>query len=406
MKSKLTNLIYTFMGNATFSFIKWLILILIVRLTNTEQVGIYTFAIALTTPIVLLVNMRLRLRYVVEDNLSFVNLKYLRNILNLISLVIITIITLIFFKEYLVIVILVAATKLLDLNSELYYGFYHKKSMFKNISLLMIVKSALVILSFGAVLIVTKNLVLSMIAQLIVQFIWLVLAEKKTQNFVDEGKKTSFNFNIIWGIFLAGIPLGIVQLLNSYNILIPRYVIEDKLSITAIGIFAAISYLLTIIDIFMNAISQNFIVSIKSKIKNNQFSKLRKFILRDVLIASVVLGGVVVITSYLFGDKIINIIYGSGYADKSYILTIVAISIIFNFQGWMYDTTLMALERYKIQLFASFITLLASITASLLLIPNYGLLGASLAIVVITFIQSTIKLVVIMSIMIKKGAVK
>ncbi|RIN45429.1 hypothetical protein BU041_13235 [Staphylococcus simulans] len=102
----------------------------------------------------------------------------------------------------------------------------------------------------------------------------------------------------------------------------------------------------------------------------------------------------------------INIIYGSGYADKSYILTIVAISIIFNFQGWMYDTTLMALERYKIQLFASFITLLASITASLLLIPNYGLLGASLAIVVITFIQSTIKLVVIMSIMIKKGAVK
>ncbi|PTJ88864.1 hypothetical protein BU032_12730 [Staphylococcus simulans] len=147
-------------------------------------------------------------------------------------------------------------------------------------------------------------------------------------------------------------------------------------------------------------------VSIKSKIKNNQFSKLRKFILRDVLISSVVLGGVVVITSYLFGDKIINIIYGSGYADKSYILTIVAISIIFNFQGWMYDTTLMALERYKIQLFASFITLLASITASLLLIPNYGLLGASLAIVVITFIQSTIKLVVIMSIMIKKGAVK
>lgn len=406
MKSKLTNLIYTFMGNATFSFIKWLILILIVRLTNTEQVGIYTFAIALTTPIVLLVNMRLRLRYVVEDNLSFVNLKYLRNILNLISLVIITIISLIFFKEYLIIVILVAATKLFDLNSELYYGIYHKKSMFKNISLLMIVKSALVILSFGVILIVTKNLVLSMIAQLIVQFIWLILAEKKTQNFVEEDKKTGFNFNVIWGIFLAGIPLGIVQLLNSYNILIPRYVIEDKLSIAAIGIFAAISYLLTIIDIFMNAISQNFIVSIKSKIKNNQFSKLRKFILRDVLIASVVLGGGVVMTSYLFGDKIINIIYGSGYADKSYILTIVAISIIFNFQGWMYDTTLMALERYKVQLFASFITLLASITASLVLIPIYGLLGASLAIVVITFIQSTIKLVVIMSIMIKKGAVK
>ena len=46
--SKLKNIGYTFVGNVTFSMIKWLILILIVKLTTPEQVGNYTFAMALT----------------------------------------------------------------------------------------------------------------------------------------------------------------------------------------------------------------------------------------------------------------------------------------------------------------------------------------------------------------------
>ena len=60
-----------FLGNAFFSFVKWLILILTVRLTTPEQVGSYTYAVALTTPIMLFANMRIRLRYVVEDDISF-----------------------------------------------------------------------------------------------------------------------------------------------------------------------------------------------------------------------------------------------------------------------------------------------------------------------------------------------
>ena len=86
---KLKNIGYTFIGNVIFSFIKWLILILVVRLTTPEQVGSYTFAVALTTPIMLFSNMRLRLRYVVEDDLSFKNARLLRNLLNILSIIII-----------------------------------------------------------------------------------------------------------------------------------------------------------------------------------------------------------------------------------------------------------------------------------------------------------------------------
>ena len=69
------NIAYTFVGNMVGAFIKWLLLILIVRFTNPEMVGYYTFAIALTSPVMLFANMRLRLRYVVEDDLYFKDLK-------------------------------------------------------------------------------------------------------------------------------------------------------------------------------------------------------------------------------------------------------------------------------------------------------------------------------------------
>ena len=135
--SKLKNIGYTFVGNVTFSMIKWLILILIVKLTTPEQVGNYTFAMALTAPIILFTNMRLRLRYVVEDNLTFNNVRILRNVLNVFSILIILVVGAILFPQYLSYIILVAFTKILDLQSELYYAILHKKQNFKLISLMI-----------------------------------------------------------------------------------------------------------------------------------------------------------------------------------------------------------------------------------------------------------------------------
>ena len=38
-----------------------------------------------------------------------------------------------------------------------------------------------------------------------------------------------------------------------------------------VGVFASISYLLNIVDLFMNAISQNIIIKIKNFIQNKEY---------------------------------------------------------------------------------------------------------------------------------------
>ena len=389
------NIAYTFVGNMIGAFIKWLLLILIVRFTNPEMVGYYTFAIALTSPVMLFANMRLRLRYVVEDDLYFKDLKKLRLILDVLCTVIIILITVIFLRDYLLITLLISISKVLDLRSDLLYGILQKSEDFKVISLMMIGKNSLIITLFGISIVLTKNLYISIVCQIIAQIVWLLLIENQAQKRINESNYIKSDKKIIFSIFVAGLPLGIVQLLNSYNILIPRYVIEKYLSLEAVGIFASISYLLTIIGIFMNALSQNFIVSVKRDVANNNFEKVKKFVNQNSLLAALVLGGVSILSTYFFGEFFINLVYGEAYARHSFILVIISISIIFNFLTWMYDTALMALKIYNFQLIVSITTLIVSIIVSFISIINFGLLGAAWAIVIITFVQALIRYIIV-----------
>lgn len=389
------NIAYTFVGNMVGAFIKWLLLILIVRFTNPEMVGYYTFAIALTSPVMLFANMRLRLRYVVEDDLYFKDLKKLRLILDILCTVIIILITVIFLRDYLLITLLISISKVLDLRSDLLYGILQKSEDFKVISLMMIGKNSLIITLFGISIVLTKNLYISIVCQIIAQIVWLLLIENQAQKRINESNYIKSDKKIIFSIFIAGLPLGIVQLLNSYNILIPRYVIEKYLSLEAVGIFASISYILTIIGIFMNALSQNFIVSVKRDVANNNFGKVKKFVNQNSLLAALVLGGISILSTYFFGGFFINLVYGEAYARHSFILVIISISIIFNFLTWMYDTALMALKIYNFQLIVSVTTLIVSIIVSFVSIINFGLLGAAWAIVIITFVQALIRYIIV-----------
>ena len=137
--------------------------------------------------------MRLRLRYVVEDDLYFRDLKITFNIRcfmygsnhfdydNLL-------------RDYLLITFLISISKVLDLRSDLLYGIY-KNEDFKVISLMMIGKNALIITLFGISIFLTKSLYVSIICQIIAQIVWLLLIENRAQkrinesNYIKSGKK-------------------------------------------------------------------------------------------------------------------------------------------------------------------------------------------------------------------------
>ena len=72
-----------------------------------------------------------------------------------------------------------------------------------------------------------------------------------------------------------------------------------------------------------------------------------------------------IVPVYFFKDIIIGLVYGDFYQQYSNVFLIIAISVIFNFQSWIFDTTLMAFKVYKLQLITSIFNLFISIIASI-----------------------------------------
>ncbi|WP_438327360.1 lipopolysaccharide biosynthesis protein [Staphylococcus pseudintermedius] len=392
---KITNIMYTFVGNATLAFIKWLILILIVRLTTPNEVGSYTFAVAVSTPIMMFANMRLRLRYVVEDQWNYKSVKLTRELLNAVAFMVVLIIATIIYPQYFTYIILISIIKILDLESEFYYALLHKVQNFRRIGLLQIGKSINVILFFAISLLISKSVVVALVFQLVSQLLWLVLFELKAKKNIVQSTQP-INQNKIKALIIIGLPLGVVQLVNAYNILIPRYAIEKFLNVSLVGIFASVSYLLTIIDLFMNAISQNIIIRIKDSFNNKRYGELEKYIFKKVPIYSAFIGLMIIIPVYFFKDAVVFIVYGQSYINYSDILLIISFSIIFNFQSWIFDTMLMAFQVYKFQLISSLVTLIVSLIASVTLINYFGIYGASFAVLIITMTQAMIKFLIIL----------
>jgi len=390
---KIKNYIFTLIGNVSISFSKWVILILIVRLTNMEEVGRYTFAIAITTPIILFVNMRLRVRYIVED-LNFYDVKKLRYYLSVVVLLLISLIGVIFYDELLIYMCLITLIKIAELQSDLYYAIYHKLADFKAISIQQTIRSIFTVLIFGLGLYISEDIILALTMQVIFHITWLIIVERKAESLLNHNKSKESKQNIRT-IFIIGLPLAIVQVINSYNVLIPRYFIEHFVSVEILGVFAAISYLLTIVDLFMNAISQNIILDIKDSIKNYKYKEINRLIFLKAPAVSLILLIFMPTITYITGKKVIEIIYGSDYSNYYLILVIVSLSISFNLLSWIYDTTLMAFKRYKQQLHVSLLTLVVSVSVSFYFIYFWGVYGAAIAITIISFTQMSLKLLIL-----------
>ena len=61
----------------------------------------------------------------------------------------------------------------------------------------------------------------------------------------------------------------------------------------------------------------------------------------------------------------------------------------------MFDTTLMAFKAYRMQLVVSIPTMVVSIIASFILVHLFGIIGASLSVVLINCTQAIIKYIII-----------
>lgn len=382
------NLSWTLVGNVFYSLVKWLILIMFVRSLTGEEVGMYSLALAISAPLFLFANMRLRTVYVVSDNNNFRELLILRYLVIIISLIIISIISFLWLNQYFWVVLFVSLIKVAEMISDLLYALPHKENNLTLIGKILLFKGMGILLVVGVTLLVSKSLLITLSTYVLFVFLFIFLEYKLCLPFKTDAK---FEIKLIKGLLITTIPLGFVQFLGSINISQPKYFLDIFHSIEIVGIFTAITYILTIVNLIMSSLSQTYLRSIKNLIIENKYGKLKDLIFKKMGFVGFGIGIIGLINSALFGDLFLEIIYGEVISNYTFVLIILSVSITFTFFSWIFDTVLMAFESYKIQPFIAMLVFTISIPVSIILIHEGEILGATFALLFINFFQSFLK---------------
>lgn len=392
MERLLKNVSWIFTGNVVSALVKWLILILIARIFTPKELGIYSLAFAITSPIALFMNMKLRALAVTDPNLNFKSYIISRNLLTLFSIILLIGISIVIYPDYTLIIVLVGLSKIMDLHSEIYYSLPQINNDFNYIGKLMIYKHLFILTSFIIAIALTKNLMLSLLIQFISQFTFFHIIEKKGINKKYSSDDNSYTKEDVKRIIKYGLPLGLSLMLISLTSNFPKYLLEYFISTEMVGFYSAITYIVIMGNLVMNSISQNFLPKLTELFNESEFNIFKKYVFLYLTCFSILLGVIIILFSILLGDIFLEIVYGPSFTKYSNILIIMSIAVTLNFISWNFDTAIMSMRYISIQPKISIIVLIVSILSGYILIPLYEINGAAYAMIVTFMSQLLIRL--------------
>ncbi|WP_204236122.1 lipopolysaccharide biosynthesis protein [Mammaliicoccus sciuri] len=388
MKKFLSNLSFVFLANIVNALSKFVFIIMITKFLTNIELGKYTLALAVTAPITLLFNMKLRSYIITTDEINFKKLKFIRNISNLLAIIIVIFITSLIYKDYLIVFLLVAFIKILEMNSEFYQGFPNKEKIFITPAKIMTYRTIALTILFCGVIYYFENLLLALLSQIVLQFIFLIFERKINLSAVElDNYKSNEPIKLI---ILTIFPLGIVQALMSFSSSIPKYLLDIYADVQLIGVFSAIIYLITIVNLFMSTLNQTLLPYLKTIYYRDEF-KFRKIVNIYCNLLFLLVTMMLLLITHLVGEDLLVILFNDSFIKYKYLLIICSITILFNMSGWMYDSVLLIKKKVKYQPLFLIFSLLVTLVIGNYLISDYKVLGAGITLLIFNFLNTIFK---------------
>ncbi len=397
------NFSWTFIGNAVYAGCQWGMIVLIAKFGSPEMVGQFTLGFAITAPIMMFANLHLRAVQATDAKYQFAFGDYLglRIITTGLALLIILAITLIsgYSWQTSLVVLLVSLAKAFDSISDVLHGFIQQHERMDRIAVSLIVKGPLSLILLGVGIYISGNVLWGLFGLVLSWGLVLAVLDFRNVALLLNGTlgltvKPYWNFKTQRNLIKLSFPLGFVMMLISLNTNIPRYFIEQNLGVGKLGIFAAIAYLMVVINMIVSALGESASPKLAKYYANSESTSFSKLLLQLVGIAAI-LAVIGVSVAFIGGQHILKLLYREEYAEQTniFILLMVAAGIgyISSFLG--YGMTAARYFRIQMPLFG-LVTTVSAITCAWL-IPTNGLEGAAIALILSAIVQAIVSMLVI-----------
>lgn len=402
------NFSWTLAGNVVYAASQWVLLMLIAKTGSAETVGQFSYATAVTAPIITFSELGLRSIQATDARKEYYFGHYLglRLLTTLLALLVIGIVIQLKSSNYYVksIIFIVGLAKSFEAISDIIYGLLQYNELMNRIAYSLIIKGILSILFFGLIFATTHSLLLSVIGLAFSRLILLVFYDLynvlfiaaridksiELHNYIIKIPAAYWDRTKLLRLAYLAFPLGLVKLVVSLQANIPRYFIEHYLGEAQLGIYAALGYIMVAGNLVNTALGQSASPRLAKYYVSNKIRNFCRLLLKLLFLGGMI-GILGVVIAYYFGYKILSIMYSQEYAAYNHIFVLLMVGFLFHFLSGFVGYSLTAVRYLNVQVPTNLLNITLIAVVSYLLIPKHGLTGAAAGAIITNIVDLVVK---------------
>lgn len=363
-------------GKLSMTASQGLILVILARLGGAVDVGLYTLALAIVSPVFLLSHMRMQDVIATHPRNAEVWAAHARILLatGLIALVVAVGLSLVWPTPDLWKVVLpLTVTKAAESVVFTCHGYWQSQGRVFRIAASNMVRatSALATVGLGTWLWgLAAGVSFMALAALSQLFVWEL---RQVPSLREAGSPRTL-LRLLRGVA----PLGLVAMLLSLNQNVVRLIVEFHVGTAELGIFAASAYLVRTGAIAAQAIGQEGAPRIREARSKGDSHALYAAGMRSAGQALVV-GAIMVVIGLWIGPEVVGSLYGDQFRPNLALLVIILLAGVPLFGSTALSVTTVASGRHRSYVAVVSIGLIVTAVAALALTPGWGLIGAAVA---------------------------
>lgn len=384
------NFIWNTIGTGFNAFNSLFFMIIVTRINGVDEAGIFTLAFSTATILYSIGIYAGRIYQVTELDEKISDKDFVVSRIITCILMIILILGFCLFRGYeidkTIIFLLLTIYKMLEAFSDVIYGILQKHDDLDIVGKSLFLKSLLSILVFLVLNLITKNVIISIIAMIIICSVIIVIYDfRKAYSYIDFSKKVKMKN--VWDIFRKGFFIFAISFLGMYVLNAPKYAIDTYLTSDYQTIFGIIVMPATVIGLVAQFLIYPYLNKIVELYKNKDIINLKRLLLKIILFV-VAFGIVATLLGYFVGTQILGLIYGIDLSMYKIGLAVIIISATLYTIGTICSSILTTVRETFSQFVIYLIVAIFALILSNLFTRALEIKGAIIAYFLIMAIQS------------------
>jgi O-antigen/teichoic acid export membrane protein len=393
------NTLWNTVGTVIYCATNWGMSIALAKLGNPAAVGEYALGVAVAQPVFMFAQLNLRSVLVTDVRREYSYRQYLRVriIWALLAMLVVTALAITGHNrhETLLVIMLTGIGMAFDSISDIVYGLIQQRERMDRIGISMAIKGIFSLAALTAIYAITHRVAPAVGGSALVSLLVVVFYDLPNSRRFDALQKTSEslvgelsadsepNGRPAWFIRLSltSLPLGIVLLLNSLNMNVPRLFVAKFLGEKSLGIFAAMASLLMIGQVLVTATSQAAIPKL-AQLYNRGDAKQYLRLLGKIVVLSAAVGVSVMGGCLIFGRRLLTMLFTPEYASQWPAFLWLMIAGVVFYISMSVGIGLTAARVFTIQVWWMLLTVAVVAVSCWFYVPNVGIVGASYALAI------------------------